>query len=193
MNFDDYKNLVTRTRSTRRFMPNITIKIEELEEVVDLVRITSSAKNMQVLKYVCVTNKKLVKKLSTTATWAAHLTQWNQSENEEPSAFIIIINDTKIDGFAMLDCGIALQTIILALKTKDYASCPMASLDKDLCTEIFNLSDTLKPMLAIAIGKENEVINIVNLKEDTNYYRNEKDEHCVPKRKLDEVLLGSFK
>ncbi len=92
----------------------------------------------------------------------------------------------------MIDCGISLQTIILGLKIKGYASCPMASLDKELCIKEFSLGKNLKPMLAIAIGKESEVPNIVVPKEDTNYYRNEKDEHCVPKRELKDVLLGSF-
>jgi len=192
MNYENFKDLVNTTRSTRRFLPNIEIKSEELEEVIDLVRLSSSAKNMQPLKYVTVSKKDLVEKIAKTATWAAHLSEWNQTEEEQPSAFIIIINDSNIEGFPMLDCGISLQTIILGLKIKGYASCPMASLDKDLCKELFNLEENLKPMLAIAIGKENEVTKIVEPKEDTNYYRNEKDEHCVPKRKLEEVLLGAF-
>lgn len=192
MNYEKFNNLVTTTRSTRRFLPNIEIKNEELEEVIDLVRITSSAKNMQPLKYVVVTDKALVEKLANTVKWAAHLSEWNQTKEEQPSAFIIVINDTTIDGFAMLDCGISLQTIMLGLKIKGYASCPMASLDKELCTKEFSLDEHLKPMLAIAIGKEDETINIVEPKEDTNYYRNEKGEHCVPKRKYKDVLLGSF-
>jgi len=192
MNYENFKDLVNTARSTRRFLPNIEIKSEELEEVIDLVRLSSSAKNMQPLKYVTVSKKDLVEKIAKTATWAAHLSEWNQTEEEQPSAFIIIINDSNIEGFPMLDCGISLQTIILGLKIKGYASCPMASLDKDLCKELFNLEENLKPMLAIAIGKENEVTKIVEPKEDTNYYRNEKDEHCVPKRKLEEVLLGAF-
>lgn len=192
MNYENFSNLVKTTRSTRRFLPNIEIKKEELEEVIDLVRITSSAKNMQPLKYVTVTNKDLVNKIASTAKWAAHLTEWNQTEEEQPTAFIIVINDSTIDGFAMLDCGISLQTIMLGLKIKGYAACPMASLDKELCTKEFSLDEHLKPMLAIAIGKEDEVINIVEPKDDTNYYRNEKDEQCVPKRKLQDVLLGNF-
>lgn len=192
MTYDNFKNLVKTTRSTRRFLPNIEIKKEELEEIIDLVRVTSSAKNMQPLKYVTVTNKDLVKKIACTAKWAAHLSLWNQKEEEQPSAFIIVINDSSIDGFAMVDCGISLQTIILGLKIKGYAACPMASLDKELCIKEFSLGKNLKPMLAIAIGKEAEVLNIVVPKDDTNYYRNEKDEHCVPKRELNDVLLGSF-
>lgn len=192
MNYDNFKNLVTHTRTTRRFKAGIEIDNKELEEIIDLVRVTSSAKNMQPLKYITVTNKDLVLKLANTCQWATHLTTWNQNENEKPSAFIIILNDTTVDGFEMVDCGISLQTIMLGLKIKGYASCPLASIDKEICKTAFDLPEHIKPLIGIAIGIEDEMIHIVKPKEDTNYYRNKKDEHCVPKRVLNEVLLGKF-
>lgn len=192
MNINTFKELIEQTRSTRRFLPNISIKNEELSSIIDLVRQAPSPKNMQPLKYITVTQKEYVEKLAQTCKWAAHLSQWNQSKEEQPSAFIIVLNDTTIDGFEMLDCGISLQTIMLALKIKGYASCPLASIDKEVCKEIFNHEDHLKPILGIAIGKEDETIHIVDVEEDTNYYRNDKDEHCVPKRALNDVLVGQF-
>ena len=192
MNFENFKDLVETTRSTRRFLPNITIDEKELIEVIDLARISSSAKNMQPLKYITVTNKELVTKLSLTAKWATHLTSWNQSPQEQPSAFIIVLNDTSIDGIEMVDCGISLQTIMLGLKIKGYAACPKASIDKEVCKESLDLDEHLKPILGIAVGIEAETINIVHLEDDINYYRNTKNEHCVPKRDLKDIVLGSF-
>jgi nitroreductase len=193
MNFQNLSNLVKTTRCTRRFKPNIKISKKDLEEIIDITRITSSAKNMQPLKYIIVNDKKLVNTLSSTAKWAAHLTSWEQSESQRPSAFIIIVNDTKIDGISMVDAGISLQTIMLASRAKGYASCTLASIDKEICIKEFKLDESLQPMLGIAIGIEDEIINLVDTKDnDTNYYRNNKDEHCVPKRKLDEVLIGSY-
>lgn len=192
MNFKDFKKLVCNTRTTRRFKNDITIEDIELEEVIDAARVVSSAKNMQPLKYITVTNKELVKKLSSTCQWAAHLKEWTQKEDEQPSAFIIILNDTKIDGFAMLDCGIALNNIMLGLKIKGYASCPLASIDKELCKELFSLPENIQPLLGIAVGVEDETIKVVNVGIDTNYYRDEIDIHCVPKRDLTDVLLGKY-
>jgi len=192
MDFEDYKRLISKTRATRRFKENIFIDNEELKEVINIARIASSSKNMQALKYITVTSKKLVKKLSQTCKWAVHLKDWNQSEDEQPSAFIIILNDTTIDAFAMFDCGIALSSITLGLKVKGYSTCPLASIDKKVCEELFNLPQHLEPFLGVAVGVENETINIVNVEKDTNYYRNEKNEHCIPKRSLEDVLVGSF-
>jgi len=193
MNFQTLHELVHATRCTRRFKPNIKILKRDLEEIIDLTRITSSAKNKQPLKYVIVTDKELVGLLAKTSKWATHLTAWEQKEAEQPSAFIIMINDTSIDGFAMIDAGISLQTIMLAAKTKRYATCALASIDKDICKSKFNLDDTLQPFLGIAVGIEDEVVSVVDVKDnDTNYYRNDKDEHCVPKRPLNEVLIGKY-
>lgn len=192
MNFKDFKKLVCDTRTTRRFKKDITIENIELEEVLDAARIVSSAKNMQPLKYITVTEKEIVKKLAQTCQWAAHLKEWKQKEEEQPSAFIIVLNDTKVDGFAMLDCGIALNNIMLGLKIKGYSSCPLASIDKQLCKELFSLDEKIEPMLGIAIGVEDETIKVVDVKLDTNYYRDEIDIHCVPKRDLNDVLIGKF-
>jgi len=193
MDFNEFKDLISKTRCTRRFKENKKITKNDLEEIVDTARITSSAKNMQPLKYIIVNNEEKVDKLSKTTTWAAHLTSWSQGQNEQPSAYIILVNDTSIDGFVMVDAGISLQTIMLASKIKGYASCALGSIDKEYCKKAFNLAENLEPVLGIAIGVEDEVLNLVAVENnDTNYYRNDKDEHCVPKRALDEVLLGSY-
>lgn len=163
-----------------------------MEEIIDITRLSSSAMNKQPLKYIIVTKKDLVKKLSNTCKWASHLSSWDQSEDEQPSAFIVVLNDTTIDGFAMLDCGITLNSIMIGLKIKGYASCPLASIDKDLCKNLFNLPQNLEPILGIAVGIEAENIQIVDLKDDTNYYRDQEDNHCVPKRALDEILVGKY-
>ncbi len=193
MDFNNFKELINKTRCTRRFKENQTISKQDLIDIVDLARVTSSAKNMQPLKYVVINDKKTVKEMADRVKWAAHLTSWDQSEDEQPSAFIVLVNDTSIDGFVMVDAGISLQTILLASRIKGYAGCALASIDKEFCKKEFNLASNLEPVLGIAIGIENEVLNVVDVQDnDTNYYRNDKDEHCVPKRALDEVLLGTY-
>ncbi len=193
MTYEDIYDLVKSTRSTRRFKPGINISDLELKEIISVVSNTSSAKNMQPLKYITVTNKELVKDISNNVTWAAHLRDWEQKEEEQPSAYIIILNDTNIDGFEMFDCGIALQTILLTAKIKGYDSCPLASIDKEQCRNIFSLPNHIKPILGIALGVACENVEIVKVKlDDTNYYRDENDSHCVPKRTTNEILIRTF-
>ncbi|QDF29360.1 nitroreductase family protein [Halarcobacter anaerophilus] len=192
MDFKEFKDLVKNTRTTRRFKKNISIFNKDLEEIIDTARVVSSAMNKQPLKYIIVTKKKLVEKLSSSSKWASHLENWTQSKDEQPSAYIIVLNDSSIDGYSMLDCGIALNTIMLGLKLKGFASCPLGSIDKELCKNLFSLSKNLEPILGIAVGIENETVKLVDLKKDTNYYRDENDTHCVPKRVLKDILIKKY-
>jgi nitroreductase len=191
MEFDELSELVKDARSVRRFKQNQTIPPAELEKVIDTVRHVSSPLNKQPIRYAIISTKENVDALSEKVQWAAHLPDWDQSLDERPTAYIIMINDTRIDGFEMLDAGICLQTMVLLLKSKGYSSCPLASIDKPQCKAMLALEPHYEPMLGIAIGISSEITKTVAIEDDNiGYYRNESDEHCVPKRALSEVLLG---
>ena len=194
MNYDELSDLIKKTRTVRRFKPGVTIQSEELIDIVDTTRVVSSALNKQPLKYIVVTEKELVNRVSAGAQWASHFKDWDQAERESPCAYIILVNDTSINGYELIDCGIVLQTIMLLLGSKGYAGCALASIDKEQCSSMFSLSDDFQPLLGIAIGVKDEEVYSVDLDEngDTSYYRTEANAHCVPKRSLDEVLLGTF-
>jgi len=189
--FDEIKEIVEKTRCYRRFK-KVNITQEELIKVIDLARVTSSAKNLQPLRYVVVTKDKYKKEVFKPLKWAGALPRWEgPKSDEQPSAYIIVIADKSISDYCMVDAGIAMQTIMLSLTAIGYRGCILASIDKKRYKEIFNLSDDLEPLFAIAIGKAGERVKIVE-SENINYYRNEDDEHCVPKRKLKEVIAGLF-
>ncbi len=193
MNYNELKTLIQDSRTTRRFKKDAIVNFEDLKEILDLARITSSAKNMQPIKYILVTNKDSVEKLTQTAKWAAHLKDWNQKEDEKPSAFILMLNDQMIDGFPMFDAGASFTAISLAAKAKGLATCPMASIDKELCKELFVIPDCYDVMIGIAIGVGAENIKLVDTKKlDTNYYRLEDKTHCVPKRTLEQIIVGEY-
>lgn len=193
MNYDELKSLVKSARTTRRFKKDTQVTNEDLRQILDIARITSSAKNMQPIKYILVTKKEEVLKLAQTAAWAAHLKDWDQSEDERPSAFILMLNDRMIDGFPMFDAGASFTAISLAAKAKGLATCPMASIDKELCKKLFVVPDNFDIMIGIAIGEAKEKVKLVDTNEwDTNYYRLEDETHCVPKRSLDQIIMGEY-
>jgi nitroreductase len=188
--FQQFKNIVQKTRSTRRFKPNITIPRHELIELINLGRITSSGKNMQPLKYIAISDEKIKEEVYKPLQWAAHLTDWNQAQDEKPSAYILVLNDTRIEGFSTIDSGISMQTMLLGATAKGYSGCILASIDKEAYKDLFKLESHLEPMFIIALGVANEDVKVVEIKHsDTNYYRDENDTHCVPKRKLSAVLI----
>jgi nitroreductase len=193
MNFENFKDIVQNTRSTRRFKKNITIDKSELIELIDMARIVSSGKNMQPLKYIAINDQDIKDQIYKPLQWAAHLKDWDQSEDEKPSAYILVINDTKIDGFSAIDSGIAMQTIMLGATAKGYAGSILASIDKVAYKKLFSLENHLEPMFIIALGVKNENIEIIDVVDstDTNYYRDKNNTHYVPKRKLSEVLIDA--
>lgn len=193
MKYDELKTLVQEARTTRRFEKNKKVSLEDLKEILDIARITSSAKNMQPIKYILVTQEEAVLKLAQTAAWAAHLKEWDQSENERPSAFIIMLNDQMIDGFPMFDAGASFTAISLAAKAKRLATAPLASIDKNLCKELFVIPDCYDIMIGIALGVSAEDVKLIDTNElDTNYYRDEKQTHFVPKRSLEQIIAGEY-
>jgi len=190
MNFEDFKTLVKNTRTTRRFKQNITISKDEIVELIDLTRTVSSSKNMQPLKYIIITDEQTKQEIYKPLKWAAHLKEWDQSEDEKPSAYILICDDKSIDGFSMIDLGIAIQTIMLGATSKGYSAAPLASIDKTAYKKLFDLDKHIEPMLIIALGVQDENIQIVDVQNnDTNYYRDKNGNHYVPKRTLKDVLI----
>ena len=58
-----------------------------------------------------------------------------------------------------------------------------------LKTEL-NLPDDLAPLLVVAVGEPAETVRLVEVGpgESTKYYRDERDVHYVPKRRLEDVV-----
>jgi nitroreductase len=193
MKYDELKTLIQESRTTRRFKKDAIVNMEDLKELISLARITSSAMNAQPIKYILITNKNDVLKLAQTAKWAAHLKDWDQSEDERPSAFILMLNDQMIEGYPLFDAGASFTAISLAAKSKGLSICPMASIDKELCKKLFVIPDNLDIMIGIAVGVGVENIKIKDTNEfDTNYYREEDGTHVVVKRDLNQIIMGEY-
>lgn len=55
----------------------------------------------------------------------------------------------------------------------------------------FLFPDTLEILMVIALGKPIETVVVEEMKgENIRYYRDEKGVHHVPKRKLQDILIG---
>lgn len=193
MNFNEFEGIIKKTRCTRRFDSNYKVKTKDLIEIIDLSRNISSATNTQPLRYIIINDDEHFNIVHKPVKWATNLKEWQQSENEKPSAYILILNDTSFDSYAMIDAGIAIQTIMLSLTIKGLSGCVLASIDKTAYKQELNLPKNIEPMLAIAVGKGDEKIDIVDVKDNnTNYYRDENNTHCVPKRSLEDILLKVY-
>jgi nitroreductase len=187
------RDLILRNRSYRRFYEEVDIKLETLREVVDLARLSASARNAQPLKYVLSCEPQKNSLIFPHLAWAKFLTDWpGPCEGERPSAYIIILGDTEISRFWDYDAGIAAQSIMLGATEKGLGGCMIASVDREKLRKNLDIPSRYEILLVLALGKPKEKVGIetVGPSGDTKYWRDSQGVHHVPKRPLDDIIIG---
>ena len=122
--------------------------------------------------------------------WASFLKDWDGPvEGERPSAYIIMLSDTKIAGNFYCDHGIASQTILLSAVEAGYGGCIIASVKRGQLREAFGISEQFDIIQVLALGKPKEVVVIEKMiDDDFKYWRDDNQLHHVPKRDLDNII-----
>ena len=189
------KDLVLKNRSYRGYHEDRAVPREELLELVNDARLTASGGNKQPLKYYISNQKEEVEAILATTKWAAALPELHLPKpGTHPTAFVIILQDTSIQPnlqAAMIDVGIAAQTITLAATEKGLGGLMIRNFGLKPLTELLGLPEKLVPILVIALGAPAEKVELVSVPAsgDINYYRDEQGTHYVPKRTLEEIVL----
>jgi nitroreductase len=190
------KNLIKKNRSYRRFHQNHRVDVETLRELVDLARLSGSAANLQPLRYILACDPQINEQIFACLGWAAYLKSWpGPKEGEQPPAYIIILSDiAKANDYVGYDCGIAGQSILLGAVEKGLAGCMLGSINRKKLKDILNIETEFKILLVIALGEPKEEVVIETVGHDNNirYWRDDKEIHHVPKRKLSDVIVASF-
>ncbi|PWE01470.1 nitroreductase family protein [Marinilabilia rubra] len=185
------KDLVRRNRSYRRFYQEVTIPEYILEGLVDLARLSPSARNAQTLKYFISCDPETNEKIFPHLAWAGYIKDWDgPAPGERPSAYIVILNDTKISDNYFCDDGIAIQSILLGAVEQGFGGCIIGSVDRLKLQKKLSIPDHLKIVEVIALGKPREQVVLEDVKnEDVKYWRDDAETHHVPKRSLDEIII----
>ncbi len=190
-----FKELVLKTRSYRRFDQTAPVSLDTLRDLVDLARQTASGANVQPLKYVLSADAADNARIFAHTRWAGYLTDWpGPAEGERPAAYIVILGDTALRQDFATDLGIAAQTIMLAATERGLGGCMIASLDRDPLREALGIPEALKILLVLALGKpaETVVLEPVGPGGNIRYYRDRDGIHHVPKRALEQIIIGQF-
>lgn len=186
----NFRELVLKNRSTRAFDPERRISREELEQLVDLARLTPSAVNLQPLKYLLSWQEETNALILAHTAWAGLLKDISlPPEGKGPAGYIVICIDTQIAKNAATDVGIAAQTILLGAAEKGLSGCMIGAIDPKL-HDLLGLKEQYRISLIVALGRGAEDIRLVETRgNDMAYYR-EGDAHYVPKRPLEEILIN---
>ena len=188
------RDLITKNRSYRRFHQDFHVELDTLKDLVDLARLSASAGNKQPLKYMlsCDPDRNAI--VFSTLAWAASLKDWpGPSKGERPSAYIIILEDKELSNpYVRHDVGIAAQSILLGAVEKGMGGCMVASVKREELQEKLATRDNCEILLVVALGrpKEEVVIEGVGPSGDTTYWRDDSGVHHVPKRPLEDIIVG---
>ena len=164
-----------------------------MRELVDLARLSASARNAQPLKYILSCQPQKNSLIFPHLAWAGYLTDWpGPCEGERPSAYIIILGDTEISQSSGCDHGIAAQSILLGATEEGLGGCMIASIKRQGLRQALEIPPRYEILLVLALGKPKEtvVIETVGPGGDTKYWRDSKGVHHVPKRALDDIIIG---
>jgi nitroreductase len=188
-----FKELVRNTRSYRRFHQEIAIEEGTLRELIDLARLSASSGNQQPLKFILSCQPEKNALIFPHLRWAGYLADWpGPAEGERPSGYIIILGDKSIKETFDCDHGIAAQSIMLGATEKGLGGCILASVQRVQLVELLEIPEHLHILLVLALGKPKEtvVIETVGADGDIKYWRDEDQVHHVPKRALDDLIIG---
>ena len=201
MEFDQLRELLIHTRSTRKFDNSKKVEPELLEKLVELTRYCASGRNAQPLRYVAVSSESMCEEIYPCLKWAGYYKDWDGPDPEQrPRAYIIQCLDTHIANDPMCDDGLQLEAISLGMSTLGLAGCIIKAFDKSRINKILdsqNIESRYDPQFILAIGYPAETIRIEDMDGtescDFKYYRTPDEVHHVPKRPLSELLLRSVK
>lgn len=187
------KDLITRNRSYRRFHQEFEIRHKTLRELVGLARLSASAANLQPLKYILSCDSQRNALIFSCLAWAGYLKDWpGPCEGERPSAYIIILGDTKISQSFGCDHGIAAQSILMGARDRGLGGCMIGSVRREQLRKDLDVPSRYEILLVLALGKPKEtvVIEAVGPNGDIKYWRDSEGIHHVPKRSLDEIIIS---
>ncbi len=187
------RDLILKNRSYRRFHQEIPVERDTLRELVDLARCSASATNRQPLKYILSCDPKKNTSIFQRLAWAGSLPDWpGPSEGERPTAYIIVLGDTEISKNFMVDHGIAAQSILLGATDRGLGGCMLAAIQRDGLRKDLDIPQRYEILLVIALGKPKEkvVLETVGPDGNTTYWRDSDRVHHVPKRPLDDIIIG---
>lgn len=184
--------LIKKNRTYRRFYEDVPIGRQELEEWVELARLSSSGANLQSLKYILSHDKEKNALIFPHIRWAGYLRDWpGPEEGERPAAYIVMLLDKEISANPSWDHGLACQSILLGAVEKGYGGCMIGALDRKALVQALEIPEQYELLLVIALGKPKEQVVLEELSDpkDVKYWRDEAGVHHVPKRKLSDLIL----
>lgn len=188
----DFLSFVQQARTCRRFVQDKPLRNEDLDWLVSCARLTPSARNAQVVRFIEVTGTACDSVFPLTR-WAMALKDWKgPALGERPTGYLALLLPKKADALASVDLGIVAQTIQLAAHSREIGCCIIKSFELQKLTELLPVPEDLEISLVLGLGvaAEKRVVSDVPADGSLAYWRDESGTHYVPKRPLSELVIA---
>ena len=184
--------LVTRTRTVRRYQEDKAISLDTLRGLVNLARLAQCGANRQAIRYYLVTNPELREQIFPTLGWAAYLKEWGgPAKGERSAAYIVQVEDEAFPCLRPVDPGFAAQNLVLGAAEQGLGTCLIDNVKREELAKVLGLPQGWRVLYVVALGVPAETVEIrpVTPEHDIRYWR-EGSCHCVPKRSLEDVIYA---
>ncbi len=186
--------IITGSRTCRRFKGD-PVSSAMLESFADCARLSASARDMQILRYILVSDQSVCRDIFKNLVLGGALApEQRPTEGQMPRGYVVIAGPERMDNFSVMDIGIAAQSMFLAAGEAGIGCCMVGAFNKNALADLLGMPENLEAKLVLAFGTPAETRKIVGRRPDgkLTYYRNEKDEHCVPKITIEEAVVRRF-
>lgn len=188
----DIEKAIYSRRTIRRFKQE-SISIEILRNLIDYARLAPSGMNIQGLEYIIVSKVEMKNMLFPLLKWAGSLPKEEQTPEvgRRPTAYIIVLSNTKIKRNVDIDVGAAIENILLGAINYGIGTCWMGSIDREKIRELFAIPKQylIKYVISLGIPDEKSVIEPFN---GSFKYWKEKNTMHIPKRALQDVIFKIY-
>ncbi|MBQ8320842.1 MAG: nitroreductase family protein [Clostridia bacterium] len=182
--------LIKKNRSYRRFDASHELSYELLTSFIESARFTPSGANLQRLRFTIVNEKLACDEIFPALKFAGYLKEWTgPAVSERPASYVIISSESELDTLLAIDLGIAAEAILLTACEAGVGGCMIRSFAPEVIKARIPSGNQI-PHMVIALGYPAEKVILTDSKSgDIKYYRDENDDHVVPKLPLDELIL----
>lgn len=154
---DFYK--VIENRTSNKSYKTTPIPADKLDKIINAALLAPSWKNKTCYRFIFINQQNLKDQISNTIT-----NQTDQTANAVKQAPIISVivadpsESAKIDdkSYFMVDCGIAMEHLVLAATNEGYGTCWIGSFEEDEVRKILNIPENLRVVAMTPIGETDE-------------------------------------
>ncbi len=192
----DVWQAIVQRRSIRRFEEK-PVDYSVLEKCVEAARLAPTAKNVQVIEYVVIDDKKLLPQvLNTVRMWAGVIRpDGGWSAQKRPQAYIAAIVNRKLclergasERNTAYDAGLAVENMVLAAEGMGLGSCIITSFEPEKLAGVLGLPDGYEIAMLVALGYPDEKPVIETSPDSVERWVDEKGVRHIPKRPLTDIL-----